>query len=171
VTDTERHFVDYVQQRGTDLLRLATLLTGDRRHAEDILQSTLEGVLRRNARRGPPDQLDAYVRSSLVNSAKRRWRRSSRSHETLVEQLPEAATEQEWSDTVVREQLLSALRRLSARQRAVLAFRYFEDRSEADVAHLLGCSVGSVKAHASRGLAKLRNDPVLSRHIDLNVEV
>ena len=34
--------------------------------------------------------------------------------------------------------------------------RFLADLPEADVAKALGCSVGSVKQHASRGLAALR---------------
>jgi DNA-binding CsgD family transcriptional regulator len=45
---------------------------------------------------------------------------------------------------------------LPARQRAVLVLRYFEDLPEAQVADLLGCSVGTVKTHASRGIRRLR---------------
>ena len=48
------------------------------------------------------------------------------------------------------------LRRLSRRQREVVAMRYLADLPEAEVAAALGCSVGTVKQHASRGLAALR---------------
>lgn len=49
-----------------------------------------------------------------------------------------------------------ALARLTARQRTVLVLRYFEDLPEADVARLLGCTVGTVRSTAHRSLAKLR---------------
>ena len=45
---------------------------------------------------------------------------------------------------------------LPPRQRAVLVLRYFEDLPEAQVAELLGCSVGTVKSTASRGLTRLQ---------------
>jgi RNA polymerase sigma factor (sigma-70 family) len=57
--------------------------------------------------------------------------------------------------------LLQALVRLPARQRAVLVLRYWEDLSEADTAELLGISAGTVKSMASRGLVRLRE--VLAR--------
>lgn len=49
-----------------------------------------------------------------------------------------------------------ALSRLTARQRTVLVLRYFEDLPEADVARLLGCSVGTVRSTTHRSLARLR---------------
>ena len=54
------------------------------------------------------------------------------------------------------EAMRELLAGLSRRQRAVLGLRYGADLSEAEVADLLGVSVGTVKALSSRGLAKLR---------------
>ena len=51
---------------------------------------------------------------------------------------------------------MSALRALPPRTRAVIVLRYWVDLSEAETAALLGCSVGSVKSNASRGLSRLR---------------
>jgi RNA polymerase sigma factor (sigma-70 family) len=56
----------------------------------------------------------------------------------------------EWSE------LIEALGRLAPQQRTVLVLRYVDDLSEAQVADLLGCSTGTVKSRASRGLARLR---------------
>jgi RNA polymerase sigma-70 factor (sigma-E family) len=56
----------------------------------------------------------------------------------------------------LRIDLHRALESLSKRQREVLVLRFLADLPEADVARALGCSVGSVKQHASRGLATLR---------------
>jgi DNA-directed RNA polymerase specialized sigma24 family protein len=52
--------------------------------------------------------------------------------------------------------LLIALRSLPPQMRAAVALRYLEDRSEAETAVLLGCSVGTVKSSTSRGVARLR---------------
>jgi RNA polymerase sigma factor (sigma-70 family) len=52
--------------------------------------------------------------------------------------------------------MLDRIAGLPPRQRAVLVLRYYEDRSDAEIADLLGCAPGSVRAYASRGLAALR---------------
>ena len=52
--------------------------------------------------------------------------------------------------------LARALAQLPRQQRAAVVLRFYEDRPEREVAELLGCSVGSVKTHTSRGLARLR---------------
>jgi RNA polymerase sigma factor (sigma-70 family) len=48
------------------------------------------------------------------------------------------------------------LARLPRQQRAVLVLRYCEDLPEAEIAELLGCSTGTVKTHAHRGVRALR---------------
>ena len=62
----------------------------------------------------------------------------------------------------LREVLRHALGQLTAKQRAVIALRYFEDRSEAETAAIMGCTVGTVKSQASRAIAKLRKQPGLA---------
>lgn len=63
-----------------------------------------------------------------------------------------------------RLDLANALAKLPRRQRQVVALRFLADRSEEDVARVLGCSLGTVKQHAHRGLAALRESmaPVMA---------
>jgi RNA polymerase sigma factor (sigma-70 family) len=49
-----------------------------------------------------------------------------------------------------------ALQKLSPKQRQVLIYRYFEDRTEVETAELLGISVGTVKSQTAKALEKLR---------------
>ncbi|MER7443534.1 sigma-70 family RNA polymerase sigma factor [Micromonospora avicenniae] len=67
---------------------------------------------------------------------------------------PERRTEP--SDPTERLTLVAALRQVPPRQRAVLVLRYFQDLSVEDTARALGCSAGTVKSQAAKGLAALR---------------
>jgi RNA polymerase sigma-70 factor, ECF subfamily len=53
--------------------------------------------------------------------------------------------------------LWQAVQALPVRQRVVLVLRFYEDRTEAEVARLLGLQVGTVKSRAHRALARLRD--------------
>jgi RNA polymerase sigma factor (sigma-70 family) len=78
-------------------------------------------------------------------------------------QLPDTVTSIDgYRQVDVRESLRSALRELTAKQRAVIMLRYFEDRTEAETASIMGCSVGTVKSQAAKALAKLRDVPGLA---------
>ena len=55
----------------------------------------------------------------------------------------------------MRDELVRLLHRLPPRQRAVIVLRYWEQRTEAETAALLGCSEGTVKSAASRGLRRI----------------
>ncbi len=59
---------------------------------------------------------------------------------------------------------------LTRQQRAVIVLRYFADQSDAQVASLIGCSIGTVKAHASRGLERLRANPMAISALDASEE-
>jgi RNA polymerase sigma factor (sigma-70 family) len=60
-----------------------------------------------------------------------------------------------------RQDLWDAIGRLPRRQRAVVVLRYLEDRTEAETAQLLGCTVGTVKSQCAKAFAKLRVDTAL----------
>ena len=72
-------------------------------------------------------------------------------------EVPEVAAGEDAAERhAVGAMVRQALARLPRQQRAVLVLRYYEDLPEADVASLLGCSVGAVKTHAHRELRALR---------------
>ena len=70
------------------------------------------------------------------------------------------------AEVAVRVAVRGALGALPRRQRAVLVLRIFDDLSEAQVAQVLGCTVGTVKSTMSRALAKLREDPRLAEFME-----
>jgi RNA polymerase sigma-70 factor (sigma-E family) len=145
-------FDEFVRTRSAALGRVAYLLTGHRHDAEDLLQAALARAAVRWERLEDPE---AYVRRVLYTQAVSGWRaRSRRPAERLGHQPPPAAAPA--VEVEVRVVLDQALRRLTARQRAVLVLRYYEDQTEAQAAQLLGCSVGTVKSQTRHALARLR---------------
>jgi DNA-binding CsgD family transcriptional regulator len=92
-----------------------------------------------------------------------RWRRRRWNGEVATGRLPELqAYGDVFAQVDARQALIAALDRLPARQRAVVVLRYFADQTESQTAAAMGCSVGTVKAHASKALARLRDAPGLA---------
>ncbi|MBO3747204.1 SigE family RNA polymerase sigma factor [Streptosporangiaceae bacterium NEAU-GS5] len=152
--EDEAAFDEFVGARSTALLRTAILVCGASTHdAEDLVQGALERVYR-HWPRIRHDNPEAYARRALVNSAITRARRRRVIREISFARPPEGAVDS--PDLGLRDALLDELRRLPPRMRAVLVLRYWEDLSEAETAAVLGCSVGTVKSQAARGLARVR---------------
>ena len=122
------------------------VVLGDRVESEDIAQETLARALVRWKK------VSAYAEPWVVrvagNLAIDRVRRQQRLRGVPTHDLPALDAQ--------RVDLQRALVALSPKQREVVVLRYLVDLPEAEVANTLGCSVGTVKTHASRGLAALR---------------
>jgi RNA polymerase sigma-70 factor (sigma-E family) len=148
-------FAEFVGARWTSLYRLAYLLTASRAGAEDLLQTTLEKAYVKWGRIGRMDFPEAYVRrmlaNTLVSGRRRAW-----IGELPTQDLPERSGD--FSDIPVldRAVLWPLVCALPTRQRAVIVLRYYEDLSEAEIAHALGCAPGTVKSQASAAVAALR---------------
>jgi RNA polymerase sigma-70 factor (sigma-E family) len=140
--------------RGPHLMRAAIALAGSRPDGEDLLQAALERLLR-NYRRVDSDA-EGYLRRTLYNLAADGWRRRGVArHWQPVVAAPEERAD--GTDAVdIRDTLVRLLAQLPPRQRVVVVLRYWEQLSEAETAAFLGCSRGSVKAAASRGMSRLR---------------
>jgi RNA polymerase sigma-70 factor (sigma-E family) len=142
-----------VAERGSALLGTAVLLTGSRAAGEDLLQAALERLMRSWGR--VREDRERYLRRTMYHLAIDQWRHRRRRPEVFTDFEPPAQSD--GTDALdLRDALSRALVRLPPRQRAVLVLRYWEQLSEAETAQALGCSVGTVKSHASRGLSRLR---------------
>jgi RNA polymerase sigma-70 factor (sigma-E family) len=159
-------FAHFVEARQRSLQRMAWLLTGDWALAEDLVQTALVRSWPRWERIRRRDDPEIYVRRVMVNTwaswSRRRWR-GERPSGTVPD--GQAAGDIA-GDVAVRVAVRSALGSLTARQRAVLVLRVFDDLPEAQVAQVLDCAVGTVKSTLARAVARLREDPRLAELMD-----
>ena len=152
----EQDFRAFVTARSPALLRTAYLLGGgDWGLAEDLLQVALVKTYVAWDRIEDRAAVEAYVRRTLATTATSWWRR--RSHgERATAVLPDSTGPDRTGEVDERDALWLLVRRLPARQRAVVVLRFYEDLSEAETARTLGVSTGTVKSHTSRAVRTLR---------------
>jgi RNA polymerase sigma-70 factor (sigma-E family) len=144
-----------VLEHGAALSRTAWLLTGDRGHGEDLVQSALARAYGKWSRVRRADDPGAYVQRLMINTYLS-WRRRRSSTETVLAELPERGSDDLQSAHADRDEMRTALAGLSPRVRAAVVLRYFEDLDQAETARRTGCSVKTVNNHVTRGLAALR---------------
>ena len=156
VLGREEEFVAFAHAHGAGLLRIARGLLRDTGRAEDVVQSALEQVYVRWPRLTDPL---SYARRSVVNGCRDSWR--VRRRRPVAVSLDSAgpdtalATGARTAHVDDRAALVAALRQLPTRQREVVVLRHLVGISELETAAALGIAVGTVKAHGSRGLARL----------------
>lgn len=162
-------FQSFMIGRWPRLMRTAFLLTGEQHAAEDLVQSTLEKAFVAWRRVGSADDPEAYVRRVMINLHARRHRRrlkellAPRDDSGLVREIADTGDRIAQADD--RRALLTALAQLPARQREAVVLRYWEDLTETQAAEAMGCSVGTVKSNAAKGIAKLRAIPGLAETV------
>lgn len=152
--ERDEEFTAFVAARSGPLLRYAYLLTGDHAAAEDLLQSTLVKVYLSWHKIADHRSVDAYTRTAMTRTNISLWRKVGR-REYATETTPDQAVDDR-HDIDERDGMWALLQTLGSRQRTALVLRFYEDLPEAEIADIMGCSLGTVKSQISRGLANLR---------------
>lgn len=158
-----RAFEAFVNESGDALLRTATLLTPDRHSAEDIYQETLHRLFVRWSRVDNPGGFCRHVMHNIaidLARARQRRPRELELRDNYDDKDPQAGDPA--SAAELRPTVLAALDNLTARQRAIVVLRYFEDLSQDEVAEMLGISPGTVKSTTSLAVSRLRAQPGLA---------
>jgi RNA polymerase sigma-70 factor (sigma-E family) len=160
VPDRDREFQAYFEARVAVLRRTAYLLCGDWHRAEDLAQTALAKLYVAWPRLQRDGQVDAYARKIVVHAAIDDSRRWFRRRETAMDTVPDivAAAPPGVDDAI---DVRRALAELPPGQRAAVILRYWEDLPITETAELLGCSEGTVKSQAAKGLAALRRRLVM----------
>ncbi|WP_420801758.1 sigma-70 family RNA polymerase sigma factor [Pseudofrankia asymbiotica] len=138
------------------LLRLAVVLLGDQRTAEDVVQEAFIGLIRHWSGLRDPDSALAYVRSAVLNGARGVLRRRAVlarfgvRHDPAIWSAESAAMFQE-----DRREVMAALRSLAPRRQQVLVLRYYLDLSDNEIAEMLGITSATVRSTATCALRTL----------------
>ena len=149
----------YLAERGA-LLGVGLAMTGRLDVAEDLVQEAFLSAHRHWDRVSTLDRPGAWLRHVLINLATSRGRRLLVEARGLARLGHRRDREQELPEDF--SDFWGAVRRLPRRQAQVVALYYFEDRSTAHVAEILGIAEGTVRAllaQARKTLAdRLSND-------------
>ncbi|MDH6140737.1 RNA polymerase sigma-70 factor (sigma-E family) [Kitasatospora sp. GP30] len=155
-------FTAYVRERRASLYATAYHLTGDRYEAEDLLQSALFSTYRAWGRIADKAAVGGYLRRTMTNLHISAWRRR-KLNEYPTEELPETVGDTDaMGGTELRAVLWQALAKLPENQRTMLVLRYYEGRTDPEIADILNISVGTVKSSIWRALRRLRDDEHLN---------
>ncbi|WP_245984492.1 SigE family RNA polymerase sigma factor [Streptomyces tateyamensis] len=156
-------FTAYVRERRASLYATAYHLTGDRFEAEDLLQTALFSTYRAWGRITDKAAVGGYLRRTMTNLHISAWRRR-KLNEYPTEELPETVGDTDaMGGTELRAVLWQALAKLPENQRTMLVLRYYEGRTDPEIADILDISVGTVKSSIWRALRRLRDDEQLNR--------
>jgi RNA polymerase sigma-70 factor (sigma-E family) len=150
-------FTAYYEARAAAVRKTAYMLCGDWHLAEDLTQIAFAKLYQVWDRLERHETLERYVRQVLLRSfldnRRKPWRRE---YATTPDSPILDSVVHDRHSTDERHLLLRALAVVPPRRRAVLVLRYWEDLPVDQVAELLGCSAGTVRSQASRGLDDLR---------------
>lgn len=142
------------RDRGPALHAYASLLTGNLRDAEDLVQDALVKTFVRG-RHVELASAEGYVRTAILTTwiySYRRRRQWERVRHLLVR---DERQESRADEVEARADVRTALGRLPPQQRACVVLRYYDDLPLADIADVLGVSVGAVKRYLSTGTHRL----------------
>ena len=145
--------------------RTAYVITGSAADAEEVVQDAFVKAYRARGRFRSGAPFRPWLLAIVANEARNRRRalgRRARLSLQLAEERPSGGAAPSPEVALLareeRAELLAAVDRLGAEQRAVVACRYFLGLSEAETAAVLGCRRGTVKSRLSRALARLEEE-------------
>lgn len=157
---------DLVRDRRPALVGYASLLTGNRADAEDLVHDAILRTFARTRTFENVNAADSYVRRAITNAFIDRAR-SRRSWLAAVPKLIVRDDDRPEDDVAGRVDVRAALVTLPPRQRTCVVMRFYDDLPIAEIASALGLSDGAVKRYLSDGIKHLNTS--LGTHIDSDV--
>ena len=142
---------------GDRLFGLAHHILRDQDAAEDAAQQALLDIWRNLPRLNDPDRFDAWSYRIVVRAAYAEAARRRRWVVTPFRLASSQAVERDCTGAAAdRDQLSRGFQRLSVEHRAVVALKYFSDRTDDQIAEILEIPVGTVRSRLHHSLRQLR---------------
>ncbi|WP_433328167.1 RNA polymerase sigma factor [Spirillospora sp. CA-294931] len=141
------------------LIRMASLLVGDRATAEDVVHDVFLRICDNCPQLKDRTKLVAYVRAAVLNGSRMALRRRRR----MLGQA-EIYEPHFWSAESAalliedRREVVRAIRRLPPRQQEALVLRYYHELSDGEISRIMGVCSGTVRSTMVRGLATLARE-------------
>ena len=153
-----RAFARLVERHLGWSLGFAERMLGARHEAEDLVQTAFLRVWQGAARWEPKAKFSTWLYRVLHNLCMDRFRARGERFEPSAEELADESpgSEERMQGMQLEARVRAALAALPARQRAALVLCYYEERSQAEAAALLGVSEGALESLLSRGRAAMR---------------
>ena len=151
MADVADEFEVFFRAELASVVAVAFRITGDIGLAEEITQDAFARALVRWRRLRRYDRPGAWVRRVAIRDAVRAARRQ---RPLPISGEDRAGREERGSDA----DLLAAVRRLPAKQRAAVVLYYLEDRPTSEVAELLGCTEATVRSQLRKAREHLFSD-------------
>ena len=154
MSNEQTEFAEFFRASWEPCLRAVVAVAGRSQLAEDQVAEAFAKAWGswRKVRRHPAPR--AWVVRTALNTGASWWRRRRRELPLADHDLAAPADLGGGLDAT----LLTAIWRLPARQREVIALRIFLDLDTATIASQLGIEAGTVRMHLSRGVAALRHE-------------
>lgn len=153
-------FDEFVSDRLPSLVRYAMALTGSRELGEDLVQEAMIKAHSKWRRISQLDRPDLYVKRILTNEflgmRRRRALRTLGLEAHHLEHAPDDGPPSHEQTAAERSAMWAEMSRLPRQQRAVLVLRFYEGLTDLEIADVLACRPGTVRAYASRALDALR---------------
>jgi RNA polymerase sigma-70 factor (sigma-E family) len=146
-------FTAWLGRESDGLARFALFVTGNRDDAQDVLQDVLAAIQPRYDRLASAGETGAYARRAISNAAVSRWRKGRRYVLLADVEITRQDPADQVTDAVLAWQLCAEL---PPDQRSAVVLRFYEDRSFAEIADILGCAEATARSHVHRAVAKLR---------------
>ena len=151
-------FARIVRAHHDDMARLAFVICGDRDMAQDAVQAAWPLVWRKLGSLRDPDRLRSWLLSVAANEARQMIRRQRRGRVVQIEVADIGSHHGDPQQRTAEADLLAAIRRLNADDRALLAMRYVSGFDATEIGRALGMSPSGVRSRLARLVGRLRQE-------------